>query len=135
MDIAAIRQALANAVGTIAGVQVHPSVPDSITAPAFGAGEVEIDYDQTFHGGLTVLLCKGRLYHSRAAGADSDQPAMDAYLMPAGPTSIKAAIEADRTLGGVCQALRVERLHGYATYQVGGVDYLGAEFDVRVWAT
>lgn len=134
MDIAAIRAGLATAVGTIPGVQVLPIVPDQVEPPAFSAGEVEIDYNQTFStGGLTVLLCKGRLYSSRADNT-AGQTNLDAYLAPTGALSIKAAIEADKTLGGVCRTLRVERLHGYGMYQVGGVDYYGAQFDVRIWA-
>jgi hypothetical protein len=36
-------------------------------------------------------------------------------------------------LGGVCAALRVERIKGYAIYTVGSYSCLGARFDVRVW--
>jgi hypothetical protein len=136
VDIPAIRKALADAVGTIAGVQTFAVVPDQIVAPAFGAGEVEIDYDQAFRGGnagLSVILCKGRLYAARAQGAPG-QTNLDGYLASSGSQSVKAAIEVDKTLGGACATLRVENVRGYGTYQVGGVDYYGAEFDVRVWA-
>jgi len=38
------------------------------------------------------------------------------------------------TLGGTARTLRVERARGVGRlYEVGGVDYLGAQFDVRVW--
>ena len=135
MDIAAIRAGLAAAVvNSISGMQTMPTVPDRIDPPTFSAGEVEIDYNQTSSvGGLTVLLCKGRLYSSRADVA-AGQANLDGYLAPTGALSIKAAIEADKTLGGACRTLHVERAHGYGRYEVGGVDYYGIQLDVRVWA-
>lgn len=136
MDIAAIRLGLATAVGTIAGVQTQQVVPDSITPPAWSSGEVEIDFNRTFGAGGTGLheiLCKGRLYVSRA-DATAGQINLDAYLAVTGAKSVKAAIEADLTLGGVCRTLRVERMHGYGQYTVGADEYLGAQFDIRIWA-
>ena len=55
------------------------------------------------------------------------------FLRPSGPGSIKAALEADRTLGGLVDALVVAKRFGYGVYDVGGIDYLGARFTVRVW--
>jgi hypothetical protein len=137
MDIAAIRTAMANAVGAIAGMQHWPIVPGSIVAPAFAAGEVTIDYDRTFKGGqaagLTEMLVKGRLY-AATADTPTGQATLDSFLTPSGALSVKAAIEADLTLAGTVRTLRVERVHGYAVYSVGGTDYYGAQFDVRVWA-
>jgi hypothetical protein len=136
MDIAAIRAALAAAVGTISGIQTFAYVPDQVVAPAFAAGEVELDYNRTFKGGgagLTELLCKGRLYASRVDPA-AGQVSLDSYLAPSGAASIKAAIEADLTLGGTCRTLLVERVHAYGQYTIGADEYYGAQFDVRVWA-
>jgi hypothetical protein len=137
MDVAAIRAAMAAAVGAISGMQHWPYVPGSIVAPAFAAGEVTIDYDKTFRGGqaagLTEMLVKGRLY-AGTADTPSGQSALDSFLAPSGALSVKAAIEADLTLAGTVRTLRVERVHGYAVYTVAGTDYYGAQFDVRVWA-
>ncbi len=136
MDVASIRTALANAVNGISGLQRWAFIPGSLVAPAWVAGEVTIDYDRTFRGGgagLTEMVVKGRLY-AGTADTPSGQAALDAYLTPSGATSIKAAIEADLTLAGTVRTLRVERVHSYATYTVGGIDYYGAQFDIRVWA-
>jgi hypothetical protein len=135
-DIAAIRAGMANAVKAIAGMQTWPNIPGSIVAPAFASGEVEIDYDKTFRGGaagLAELVVKGRLY-AGTADTPAGQAALDSYLAPSGLLSVKAAIEADLTLGGTCKTLRVERVHSYAIYNVGGTEYYGAQFEVRVWA-
>lgn len=131
-NIAAIRAALAAAVDVIPGVQVFGYVPPQIVPPTFAAGEVEISYDQTF-GGLEELLVKGRLYVSRADDM-AGQALLDTFLSHTGASSIKAAIEADKTLGGTARTLRVERLHGYGMWSVAANEYLGAQFDVRVWA-
>jgi len=137
MDVAAIRVALANAVSGITGLQHWPYIPGQLVAPAWVAGEVTIDYDRTFRGGqaagLTEMLIKGRLY-AGTADTPTGQAALDAFLAPAGASSIKAAVEADLTLAGTVRTLRVERVHSYAVYTVAGTDYYGAQFDVRVWA-
>lgn len=136
MDIAAIRAALAAAVSAISGMQTWPDIPGAITAPAFAAGEVTIEYDKAFRGGgggLVELVVKGRLY-AAAADVAGGQKTLDGYLATTGPLSVKAAIEADLTLGGTTRTLHVERVHSYALYTVGGIDYYGAQYDVRVWA-
>lgn len=134
MDVAALQAAIANAVGSsIQGIQTHPGVPDSIVAPAFSAGEPDpIEYDETF-GGLVQILFKSRLYAARV-DAQAGQAALNGYLGPTGPLSIKAAIQKDRSLGGLSRTLQVERAHGYGAYKVGAEDYYGVQFDVRVWA-
>lgn len=134
MDVTAIRTNIATAVGAISGIQTWPFLPDQLLAPAFAAGEVEITYNRTFSvGGLTELLVKGRLYAGRS-DPKTGQNSLDSYLAPTGALSIKAAIEADKTLAGACRTLLVERVHAYGQYMVGADEYYGAQFDVRVWA-
>ena len=56
-------------------------------------------------------------------------------LAPTGATSVKAAVESDRTLGGVVESLRVTQCSGYQTYTLpGDRQVLGAEWTVEIHA-
>jgi len=57
---------------------------------------------------------------------------LDAYLV--GDGSVKAAIEADRTLGGVANTCRVTEMSSYSSLPIGDVLYLAAQFTVEVVA-
>lgn len=131
-DIVAIRKALAKAASSVSGLSASDTVLDAVNPPTFVVGEVEMEYDQAFQRGLDQLDVKCRLYASRA-DASSGQSTLDAF-MGSGPKSVKSALEADRTLGGVAETLRVTKVSGYGVYEAAGVLYLGAEFHTTVWA-
>lgn len=135
MDIQAVEQGLANAAGTISGLRSFPSLPDSIEPPTFGVAEVEIVYNRAFGTpGLSEVLFTCGVLTSRG-NTDTGRGALNGYLAETGAGSIKAALEADRTLAGVAKTLNVERARGaYRLYEFAGVHYLGAMYDVRVWS-
>lgn len=134
MEVDDVQAAIADAVKTVPGIlQSLPTLPDAIDPPSFGCTELELDYNQSF-GGLVITLYSFGLFTSRADDA-SGRSLLNTFLKPTGAASIKAAIEADRRLGGACSNLIVERVRGaYRLYGIGGNDYLGAIFDVRVWS-
>jgi hypothetical protein len=51
-----------------------------------------------------------------------------------GPNSVKAAIEKDRTLGGVADTCRVTSMRNYSQVSIGETLYLGVDFEVEVVA-
>lgn len=132
MDISAVRQGLADNAATIAGLATYGYVPDSIIAPTFFAGEVDITYDAAYARGMDDIRVTCKILAAPATEVQTGQQRLDGYLKGAGPTSLKAAIESDDTLGGACDDLRVERVQGYRLYELGGVTYIGAELIVRV---
>jgi hypothetical protein len=129
-----ILEALAAALETIAGLRVFSYMPDSLAPPAAIVQLPEsIDYDLTFGRGadtynLRVLLLVGKV-SDRASTANLAQ-----YLNAAGATSIKAAVEADPTLGGLVDDANLKRASGIGTYTVAGTEYVGALLDVEVTA-
>ena len=131
IDVEAVQEGLAKAVAPISGIkQALPAILDSINPPTWGCTEVEIDYNKTF-GDLNEGIFSGGLFTSRADDRAGIQ-LLNGFLNAG---TVKAAIEADRTLGGACKTLIVERVKGaYRLYSIGGTDYLGAIFDVRVWS-
>lgn len=134
MDIQAIQQGLATAAATITGLNAYPSLPEAINPPTFAPIEVEGTYHRTFSASnLTEMLFTCGIYTSRGNSA-TGRAALVGYLAPSGSSSILAALESDKTLGGVAKTLVVERVRGaYRLYEIAGVNYLGANFDVRVW--
>jgi Domain of unknown function (DUF4082)/PKD domain len=137
IDIHAIRQAIADAVDTIAGVKCFAFVPNSMTVPAFVVGEVDINYHQSY-GELSELFITCFMYVSGSTDR-SGQRTLDGYIAPHGDLSVKAAIEATRNpgiaaLNGTADDVMVTRVTGYRTYSPdnGTTTYYGAEFTVRV---
>jgi hypothetical protein len=62
------------------------------------------------------------------------QRTLDAWLSWDGDQSIRAAIEADRTLGGAANTCIVTDAEALTSIQVGDSEYLGVIFNVTVYA-
>lgn len=62
------------------------------------------------------------------------QALADRYRTPTGPTSVKALIEGDRTLGGQAHYVMVGPPSALGTAPVGAVDYLIVDWPVEVTA-
>lgn len=130
-SVASIRTALATAMSSISGLRTSATVPDAPRPPQAIVMPDRIDYDLDMVRGadrfyFTIILLVARA-DDRAA-----QNNLDGYIT--GASSIKTAIESDRTLGGVVDTVRVTQMRNYAAVSVGEVLYLGAEFDVEVVA-
>lgn len=133
LDEWAVMQGMATAIGGLAGInQALPALPDSINPPTWGVVEVEVAYDLSMGGGAGMVgaLFQCGLFVSRADDVSGRQ-VLAGYLANA---QVKTALETDRTLGGVCKTLIVQRVRGaYRNYEIAGFFYLGAMFDVQVW--
>jgi len=69
-----------------------------------------------------------------AAGLDPAQSSIDAYISPAGTSSIKTAIEGDKSLGGTADTLWVDSISDYDVVEYGGNKYMGAIIKINVVA-
>jgi hypothetical protein len=128
-----LRTGLATNLATITGLRTASLIPDQVNPPIAIITPETITYDTAFARGLdeynfTVLVIVHRVAERSA------QSSLDAFCNPTGSTSIKTAIESDRSLGGKAQTLRVTDLRTYQALSVGDVDYLAAEFSVVVYA-
>ncbi|WP_053065378.1 hypothetical protein [Micromonospora sp. RV43] len=131
MDFAVVSGRLADAGRKVPGVlRADPFVPDSVEPPHLYVGEWVINYDQSF-GGLVDAEVLVRLLVSRADDR-SGQARLQQFMRPAGPVSVKAAFEAEPTLGGQIHDLHVRRFQGHRLYRVGDVTFYGGEWPVRV---
>ena len=131
MSIATIRAGLASALADVAefGGRVSPYYPDNINPPMGIVDTVRVEFDSAFNRGSDEItfdvMAVVRRDSERIAQAELDA------LTPA----VKAALEADTSLGGACDDLIVTAMNGYAPLPVGDATYLAATFAVRVIAT
>lgn len=125
----AVREGLATRMATIDGLRVSSFVPDAPRPPIAIVLPQRIEFDLNAQRGADRYFLRVMLLVSRADDRAS-QANLDAYVVGAG--SIKAAIEADRTLGGAADTCRVTSLDNYNYVPVGDTLYLGADFNVEV---
>lgn len=133
LDLGVTMDALGVKLATIVGLRVHDYPPDAIVPPSAVISYPDaVEYDRTYAGGcdsavFTVHVIVG------AASARASRDAIALYVGRAGSVSIKTVLEADPTLGGAVKSLRVERVT-IETMTIGGAEYLGAAYDVEVYA-
>lgn len=134
MDLELIQQGLAAAADVITGLQCLPALHGVINPPTFAVVEFELDYHKTFGAsrGLTEVSFTCGVY---APDSDEGRKLLMPMLAETGASSVPAALETDKTLGGACKTLIVQRARGaYRLYTVGETDYIGSMIDVKVWA-
>lgn len=126
-----LRTALASSMSSISGLRTSATIPDNPRPPIAVVMPDRVLFDLNARRGadtfyFSVMLIVGRA-DDRAA-----QNNLDAYIVGTG--SIKAAIESDRTLGGVANTCRVTEMSNYSSMSLGDVVYLAAQFTVEVVA-
>jgi hypothetical protein len=128
-----LRTGLANRLATINGLRSSAYIPDNPQPPVAVVMPGRITYDQAFGRGsdeyqFTIMLIVGRV-------ADrASQTPLDAYCESSGSRSVKAAIEADRSLGGKALDCRVTEMTNQGSLAIGDVTFHTAEFSVTVIA-
>lgn len=129
-----VRANLKTALQTVSGLRVLDTIPDSANIPTQGAlavvGMLDLNFDFTLNRGFdsascSVLVIVGRMSETAA------QNRLDSYLQSSGSSSIKAAIEADKTLGGAVQTLRVTSATS-GTITVANIDYLSYRYELTL---
>ena len=132
-SITAIRSGLATRLGTITGLRTGATIPDNVNPPYAIVTPNSVDYHKAFANALstynfTVTVVVGRVSER------TSQNSLDAYCSPTGSSSIRVAIEADRTLGGVVFDTIVTGMRNYGSVTIADNTYLAAEFDIAVQA-
>jgi len=130
-SVSALRTGLAEAMGAISGLRTSSTVPDNPRPPIDIVMPDRIAYDLNARRGADTFYFTVILIVSRADDRAA-QNNLDAFLTGSG--SVKAAIESDRTLGGVANTCRVTEMASYSSLPIGDVLYLAAQFTVEVVA-
>lgn len=127
-----IREGLKANLGTLSNCQVsayelsNPTPPCLEVFPDPGEG---IEYHQAGSNGLAywVFSVRGTVAATTDIGG---QMLLDEWLAPSGSSSVKEALESDKTLGGVVQDVHVRSCTGYQEYAKQG---LNGSFFAAVW--
>jgi hypothetical protein len=132
-EMSAIRTALASKIGTISGLRTAATVPDQVSPPIAVIIPERVTYDEAYARGLVVYTFIVQVVVGKVSER-SAQNRLDGFVNSSGATSIKAAIEADKSLGGVVFDSRVTEMTSYTVVQIGDIAYLSCEFRVTVLA-
>ena len=131
VTLSEIRQGLSQALTAVPGLRVSATMQDAPNPPVAMVYPDLIQYDLNANRGadeytFVILLIVGRAA-DRAAQNNIDQYAV-------GHGSVKAAVEADRTLGGIINTCRVSEMRNYQQLVIGDTTFLSVEFVVEVVA-
>ena len=127
----AIRTGLANDV--LAG-RTYSLAPDSINPPTAVVVPAPGDflfYDDTYDGtdnfAVVVKILNG------TQDSTSSQSLLLGYMAKTGATSVRAAILASPTLGGICSYMLIPTAQNYGDVDWANQQYLGFELPVAVF--
>lgn len=132
-SLSELREGIAENLSKINGLRVSSFIPDNMNPPIAIVNPQGIEYHKAFANGLNtytfvVSVLVGRVSERTA------QNTLDGYCASSGATSIKSAIESDRTLSGRAFDLIVSDMRNYGSVTIGDNTYLTAEFDCAVQA-
>jgi len=134
MNPSTVRTNLKTALTAISGLRVFDYVPDSTNIPTNNAfaivGQLSMNYDYTLNRGFDSASCQIIVVVGRMSEKDG-QSRLDGLLASSGSTSIKAAVEVDKTLGGAVQTLRVVSASP-GTITSANIDYLSYQYSVEL---
>ena len=131
--VSEVATGLAANLSTITGLRTSTYQPEQMNPPfafpiltsltyhgAMGGGDVVMEW--------TVTAVVGR-YTDRTAYA-----ALDGYLSYSGTTSLRAALESDKTLGGVANTLVVTSAKNISALSNGDAEFMEIQVSVTVHA-
>ena len=129
-----VKDGLKVRIETIPGLRAFDYQPDQVNPPFAFPTLNEIRYHQTGMGSggvvmdFTITIVVGR------ASERTAQDELDQYTAFSGTKSIRAALEADRTLGGVADDLIVNSSGNFTNLDANDTVYLTMDFNVTVYA-
>jgi hypothetical protein len=129
--VSQVANGLATRLGTISGLRTSVFQPEQLNPPFAYPVVNRIEYHRAYGGGdvvmdWSVFVVVGR-WTDRTAHA-----LLDDFLSYSGAKSIRAAIEADTSLGGVCSTLVVRSGLDITSLEAGGAEFLQIQLQVEV---
>lgn len=134
MTIDGLRDGIATNLATISGLRTAAEIPDN-PSPPIGIVQLRtVEYDQAFQRGMAVYTFLVTVIVGRSAEREAQRRLND-YCDNSGASSVKLAIESDKTLGGAAFDCRVVSMDNIGAIQLGDATYLAAEFTVNTYAS
>lgn len=124
--IAEVMEEMERRLGTIDGLRTFDHKPSTVAPPAAWVQLPDVDYDLTFQRGADKMLVPVLLVVASVTDR-AWKTQLGGYLNPAGPMSVKAAVDGDFANG----FFRVMRARS-GSILLAGIEYWGSTFDVDV---
>ncbi len=102
--VSQVAEALRTRLATITGVRAYAYQPEQMNPPYAFPELTQVDYHRAFQGGDVIMSWNIRVVVGRWVDRTAFK-LLDDFLSYDGAKSIRACLEADTTLGGVCQTL------------------------------
>jgi hypothetical protein len=134
VTVAQLRAGIAANLATITDVQVLAYPLSNPTPPAFLVYPSGTEYNASMARGLDVWTFTVEAIVNTGSDQDAEK-LLDLYVAPTGATSVRAAIESDKTLGGVASAATVTRCSGIRLEGDERGVYLVARWTVEIYAS
>lgn len=131
-DIGAIREGIRANLDTIPSLRTSAFLPGQINTPHAIVLAPSIAFDSTMQRGSDEYQVPVVVLISQAYNRAAEQQLDD--LNDGSANSVKAAIEADVSLGGAADTVRVVSMDQPGEIEVAGVAYYGARYTVEVVA-
>jgi hypothetical protein len=133
-DISALRSGIKTNLSTISGLRVSDTIPDQINPPQAILSLSSISFDKAMHKGLTLYTFTLTVLVARQSER-SGQAKLDTYVQSSGASSVKLAIESDRTLSGAAYDCTCPQVTSYGVTTIGDVNYISGEFEILAYAS
>jgi hypothetical protein len=117
----------------IPGLRVVDYLPDQINPPTAVISIDSVTYHQAFAGGDPLYQFTITVIVARASERVAQQK-LDAFLAYSGTQSVRAAVEADKSLGGAVQQAIIDRGGNVQALTVNEVAYVTVDFTAIVHA-
>jgi hypothetical protein len=129
-----IREGIKTALSTIEGVQVSAQFLSNPTPPAIHVFPPSGQYHRAMGNGHTDWNLTVQAFAAMTSDIGA-QKLLDKFIADAGPYSVRQAIEADGTLGGVADDTIVQGFENYGVrVRPDGTLVLAVDFNVLVLA-
>ena len=133
-QIASIATALANVLKNN-GIRAVSYLGDQVNPPVALIATETVIYHGAFsqYGGLADHMFTLFLILARTDDRSTFK-ALDGYMSNTGPTSLRAILETDQSLGGIAAGVIVMRAGPPVSLSVQGVEYVSCPFELHVHA-
>lgn len=132
VTISQVNTGLKNRLSTITGLRVYDYQPDTGYVPFAFPALTTIEYHKAMNGGMRIFTYNITIVTGRV-DERTGQDEMDAFASYDGAKSVRAALEADKTLGGVVDTLIVTSSANVNAMSQGENQYLTLDFTVTVY--
>jgi hypothetical protein len=129
--LAEVRDGLATRIDSIDGLRVYKLIPDSADFPA---ALIQPPTIPDYRSDLALGHFEAEIEIALLVPAAADRQQLDLYvLLERGPGSVFAAIEEDRSLGGLDVDVHARSARPLGLQEIGGVKCYGAAVTVQVF--